>query len=126
MTCRNFRCAWLGDEDWPAAWRPNESGLLCLRETLDERVPAAVAYEVRLDALLTPVAAEIVAELLRTTAVLVIVTFNEQRVRIAGRWRCDAPESTLRKPHFASRRTNRRRSTKVPDAGGHATDIPRA
>jgi hypothetical protein len=70
---------------------------------LDEKVPAAVAYEVRPDALLTPLAAEMISELVRTTAVLVIVTFHQRRVRIAGRWRWDAPESMLRRPHFASR-----------------------
>ncbi len=44
--CAKFRCAWLADPSWPETWRPDRSGLLCLREKLEGGVPAAVVYEI--------------------------------------------------------------------------------
>ena len=101
-TCSDFSCAWLANEHWPPSWRPYESGLLCLRETLDGKFPAAVVYEIRADALLEPRAAEILDELLRTTAVVAVVNFQQRRVHLSGRWCRDPAQPQLPRPHFAS------------------------
>lgn len=101
-TCHSFRCAWLADEQWPASWRPHESGLLCLRETLDDDLPAALVYEIRAGALLEPVTAEILDELLRTTFVVAVVNFQKQNMRLPGRWRRDAAKPRPPRPHFVA------------------------
>jgi len=40
--CANFGCVWHQDEIWPASWRPDQSGLLCLREQIQPDLPAAL------------------------------------------------------------------------------------
>jgi hypothetical protein len=82
--CRGFRCAWLADLSWPVAWRPDLSGLLCLRETIADQLPAAAVYEVRPAALDSPLAAAVIAELQRTTAVVALIDMDERRRRLPG------------------------------------------
>jgi hypothetical protein len=100
--CADFHCAWLNDRDWPEAWRPDESGLLCLREMLEENLPAALVYEIRRDALLLPVANEILTELVRISVVVAVVGIDQSRRLLPGQWRGDLsvsadPASPLRR-----------------------------
>jgi hypothetical protein len=90
----------LADEQWPASWRPHESGLLCLREKLDGDLPAALVYEIRSGALLEPLAAKILSELLRTTFVVAVVNFQKRHIRLSGQWRFD-PAQPPPRPHIA-------------------------
>jgi len=82
--CARFRCTWLADEDWPDGWRPDRSGLMCLREEIDAGLPAAVVYEITPGALEQDVAAAILAELRRTTAVVAVVDHRGSRQRLTG------------------------------------------
>jgi hypothetical protein len=71
--CVQFSCAWLRDPVWPGLWRPDRSGLVCLREVLEGEVPAAEVREISPGALHRPEAADILNELARTTATISIV-----------------------------------------------------
>ena len=84
--CRDFRCAWLADPSWPDAWRPDLSGLLCLREPIANEHPAAAVYELRPDALVVAPAVEILAELQRTTTAVVLIDCGKNRRRLPGYW----------------------------------------
>ncbi|MCR4411732.1 MAG: hypothetical protein NUV77_04820 [Thermoguttaceae bacterium] len=84
--CIEFRCAWLADPGWPAAWRPDRSGLLCLREMLDCGLPGGLVYEVRSQALASPIASQILDEIQRTTSVLVTIDTHQNRRHLPGRW----------------------------------------
>lgn len=84
--CVNFRCAWLSDESWPAEWRPDRSGLMCLREEIEEGLPAAVVYEIYPGAIEGPTADEIMEELQQTTVVSAIVDVRNSRRRLLGKW----------------------------------------
>ncbi len=84
--CVEFHCAWLSDSAWPPPWRPDRSGLLCLREMLEDNRPGALVYEMRPGALQSPVAAEILAEIRRTAVVLTTVDANQQHLRYAGEY----------------------------------------
>lgn len=77
--CRDFLCAWLADPAWPEAWRPDRSGLLCLREELDTGVVGAAVYETIPGALRSPNAEQILHALYETTAILVVVDSHRQR-----------------------------------------------
>jgi len=71
--CADFSCAWLSDPLWPKAWRPDCSGLLCVREAIDGHRSAAVIFEIRPGALATQAGNDLVNHLLQTTAALTIV-----------------------------------------------------
>lgn len=86
QTCADFACAWLDDAQWPDAWRPDRSGLLCLTAHLNGTVPAALVYEIRPDALASRDARDILAQLEVTSAVVVVVDSEKRRQRIAGAW----------------------------------------
>ena len=77
--CVDFVCAWLADPVWPKAWRPDRSGLLCVRETLEGHLPAAVILEIRPGTLVKPEANDIVNHLLRTTVALAIIDAQGRR-----------------------------------------------
>ncbi len=77
--CRDFFCTWLSDTSWPEAWRPDRSGLLCLREELAPGLIGAAAYEVAPGALRSRVADLILRALQATVSVLVVVDANRQR-----------------------------------------------
>lgn len=83
-SCSNFRCGWLRFEAWPTAWRPDESGLLCLWEELDPQTPMAAVYELSPGALESEVGQQIVAWLLDASLAVVLVALNEERRLIAG------------------------------------------
>ena len=80
--CVDFSCAWLKDENWPTSWRPDSSGLLCLREEVDNGSVAALVYELRHGSLHTPLAVEILDELQLAVDVIVVVDFHSQRRRL--------------------------------------------
>ncbi|MFZ5829577.1 MAG: hypothetical protein ACOY3P_05795 [Planctomycetota bacterium] len=82
--CRRFRCAWLADPDWPEAWRPDLSGVMCLRESLADGLPVGAIYEIRRGALQTETAAEILEALLATTVVVVVIDTDQQRRTLFG------------------------------------------
>ncbi len=98
--CVTFRCAWLADPTWPPAWRPDASGLLCLREQLEPGLPAAAVYEIRADALQRPAAAEILEQLRQTTAVFAVINARQERKRLAGDWSTSGPQPAVPRPHF--------------------------
>ena len=82
--CADFRCAWLQNDTWPADWRPDISGMLCLREALAEDMPAALVYELREGALAEPAAATVLAELVESNALVVVVDAQEHRHVMPG------------------------------------------
>jgi len=100
--CADFQCAWLEDANWPDPWRPDRSGLLCLRAPLNGSAPAAVVYEVSPNALQSPPGGQILAELEQTTAIVVVVDDDRKRRRIVGDWLPHLPEAVPRRPHFRS------------------------
>jgi hypothetical protein len=87
--CVDFHCAWLREPSWSEAWRPDRSGLLCLREEIEAGTAIAAVYEVRPGALEGPAAVEILAELKRTTAAVAVVDCQGHR-------RCLSGEQTVR------------------------------
>jgi hypothetical protein len=87
--CSRFRCAWLSAEDWPETWRPEQSGLLCLREILPDGKPGSLVLESRAGALLEPQAKDILLALMRSCSVVVVVGPDGKRRRMHGCW---APE----------------------------------
>ncbi|NQT41047.1 MAG: hypothetical protein HQ581_26380 [Planctomycetes bacterium] len=113
--CVDFRCTWLSDPTWPEPLRPDRSGLLCLRETLADGIPAALVYEMRTGVLQTPEAVEILAELQRTTAVVVIIDAGQHRRQLTGTWQAE-PQQPIRQPRFI--RTLRQPSAQPPALPG--------
>jgi hypothetical protein len=97
--CAAFTCVWLRGNEWPAHWRPDRVGLMCLCETLSEDMPAAAVYEVQPDALLRPDANEIIDSLLRKTAVVVVINLHQQRRRLIGQWRTVCNSPAIAPPH---------------------------
>lgn len=83
VACRNFSCAWLADRAWPDAWRPDQSGLLCLREELEPGLVGAAVYEIEPGALQSKTAEGILRALYSTATILVIVDGNGHRRRYA-------------------------------------------
>jgi hypothetical protein len=81
------------------AWRPDRSGLLCLRETIDGCTPAALVYELRPDALSSETGGAILDVLQRTTALLAVIGVNNQETRFSGYWAVDCPHGRLAGPH---------------------------
>lgn len=84
--CSRFRCAWLSCEEWPENWRPEQSGLLCLRETLPDGRPGSLVMESRAGALLEPQAKDILLALMHSCAVVVVVGPDGKRRRMHGCW----------------------------------------
>ena len=91
--CSRFRCAWLADQDWPDAWRPKQSGLLCLREILPDGRPGSLVQEVRSGALLEPKAKDILLALMYSCAVVVVIGPDGKRRRMDGCWAPDIVEA---------------------------------
>lgn len=83
--CAQFRCNWLADDCWPEAWRPDHSGLLCLRDDVAGYLPAGVIYEIAPHALDSPLATNMVQALLESTAAVVLVSGDGSRRVIWGR-----------------------------------------
>lgn len=98
--CVDFRCAWLSDESWPPPWQPVRSGLMCLREELDDGLPAAAVYEIRPGALQAPPAPAIMEELQRTTVVIAVIDKQNRRRRVSGRLQIHTTGPALPRPHF--------------------------
>jgi len=120
--CVEFRCAWLGDEAWPDSWRPDRSGLMCLRESIENRWIGALAYEVLPDSLQTPVAVEIIEALQRTSSVVALVDFQGQRSRLCGHRADQAEGAAPKRPHFLSPGPRRRAESLDIDRLSDATD----
>lgn len=95
VACSQFRCAWLADDDWLDEWRPDRAGLLCLRELLDDRLPAALVVETRRGALLEPQAESILLHLLSKTALVVVVGPDGKRRLMCGQYRQDQGGAAL-------------------------------
>ncbi len=83
-SCADFRCTWLSDETWPEIWRPDHSGVLCLREEILDGLKAAVVYEMEPGTLLRETTQEIVEEMRRTTSIVVLVDTQQQRQSLMG------------------------------------------
>jgi len=98
--CADFQCAWLSDPSWPEAWRPDQSGLLCLREEIETGLSAAAVYEIRPEALQEPVAVEILESLQKTVALIVIVDTQQRRRRLWGKWSVEPASTDVPAPHF--------------------------
>lgn len=98
--CRQFRCAWLAEPRWPLAWRPDQSGLLCLCEQIADGISAALVYEIQPDAIMRPTTEAILASLKDSTAVVALVNLQQQRCLLHGCQWSEAAEHTVRRPHF--------------------------
>ncbi len=61
--CAKFRCAWLIEPAWPAQWRPDRSGLLCVPEDLEHPAGRIRVYEIRPGAFDEPTGAQLLAAL---------------------------------------------------------------
>ncbi|MHB8897697.1 MAG: YkgJ family cysteine cluster protein [Thermoguttaceae bacterium] len=99
-TCRRFQCVWLSERTWPLEWRPDRSGLLCLREKIDDDIFAAVAYEIEADAITQGTATAILTRLTETTAVVALVNLQQQRRLVSGIQRAETAATGVRRPHF--------------------------
>jgi hypothetical protein len=115
-TCVDFACAWLTDIGWPAEWRPDRSGLFCLRAEIEPGMPAAAVYEIRPNALQIPVAAEILTELKSTTMVIAIINAQQERKKLLGNWVASPAEPAVPAPHFVRRLRKKAKSvsTRMP------------
>ena len=82
--CARFQCAWLANGDWPEEWRPDRSGLLCLRETLADGLSGALVMETRPGALVEPLAKEILLQLLENTRRVVVAAPDGKRYLMYG------------------------------------------
>ena len=82
--CTRFQCAWLADGDWPDEWRPDLSGVLCLRETLADGSTGALVTETRPGALLEPQGEAILLALLRNTRRVVVAGPDGKRYLMHG------------------------------------------
>lgn len=82
--CSRFQCAWLADGAWPGEWRPDRSGLLCLREILADGYPAALVMEARPGALLEPLAEAILLRLLQGARRVVVIAPDGSRHLMHG------------------------------------------
>ncbi len=98
--CQRFRCAWLADASWPELWRPDRSGLLCLREEIDAELLAAAVYEIRPGAVQETAAEEILDELANTAALVVLVDNQHGQRRLLERTTVDPAEHRVPAPHF--------------------------
>lgn len=98
--CRQFQCVWVMETSWPMPWRPEQSGLLCLREEIDNGVSAALVYEIEPDALTRPTTEPILARLAESTAVVALVNGLGQRRLLRGREWVDEGTHSVRRPHF--------------------------
>ena len=97
--CVEFCCAWLTDASWPDSWRPRESGLLCLRESLDGVGFAGLIYEIVAGALQTPTAEKIIARLLAACEMVVLVAESGRRETLISR-RALERGNVAAAPHF--------------------------
>ncbi len=107
--CSSFRCAYLADDSWPEAWRPDRCRLLVLRETIDLQVRAAAVYETAPGALASSVAQELLEQLRITCAVVVTVELTGRRSVLLGHRRIDpaaAPPSPSSRLLSAWRQAN--------------------
>jgi Fe-S-cluster containining protein len=99
-TCQKFQCTWLSESSWPLAWRPERSGLLCLREEVDNEVHAALVYEIERDAIARPTTESILARLRESTVVVALVNLQQQRRLLRGHQWVERGERVVRRPHF--------------------------
>lgn len=88
--CSRFRCAWLANRAWPETWRPDKSGLLCLRETLPDGTPGSLVLESRAGALLEAPAKEILLALMRVCATVVVAGPDGRLRLMRGCWQHDS------------------------------------
>jgi hypothetical protein len=86
VICEHFYCAWLATDNWPDAWRPDRSGLLCLHEILPDGKPGSLVLEIRPGALLAPQAKDILLALMRISAVVVVIGPDGRARSMQGCW----------------------------------------
>ena len=99
QACVDFRCVWLEDTTWPDLWRPDRSGLLCLKAELEENLAAAAVYEIGADVLQTPTATDLLQNLKQSTALMVIINAQQQRRQIRGDCWAMPPGPAVPAPH---------------------------
>lgn len=119
--CHKFRCVWLINTNWPKAWRPDRSGLMCLREEIDEGLWAAAVYETRTGALQSPTATVILQQLQQTTAVIAIIDSNQRRRNLIGKQQVHTAAPTVPAPHFLGNRRRQSASHGNPKASHRQT-----
>ena len=98
--CVDFHCEWLRDPSWAEEWRPDRSGLLCLREEIEAGLPAAAVYEILPGALQRPTAIEIVAALERRTMAIAFVDIQERRRCLLSEGLVHPAQPGPPRPHF--------------------------
>ena len=82
--CRDFQCAWMKFDDWPLAWRPEQSQLLCLFEFVNGDAPAGLVYELQPGALQTPVGRDIVQTIRARVNFVIVVDHAKNRQKLLG------------------------------------------
>ena len=101
-TCREFECGWMTRPEWPESWRPRESGLLCLVETVEGIGPASLVYETVSLALQTTIATSMINQLLQQTRAVVVVDIAGSRRTLVSHDRPPEKSKTA-SPHFSLR-----------------------
>jgi hypothetical protein len=81
--CRRFECAWLADPAWPAHWRPDRSGLLCLREWIAGSMRAAAVYELRSRALRSSTGRAVIRALQQSCSLIAVTKADRSRFNLA-------------------------------------------
>jgi len=99
-TCRQFQCPWVTEKSWPVDWRPDRSGLLCLREEIGNGISAALVYELEPDAIQRPTTEPILAKLKESTVLVALVNVHQQRQLLHGHQWVDPGEQDVRRPNF--------------------------
>ncbi|MDA7951312.1 MAG: YkgJ family cysteine cluster protein [Pirellulaceae bacterium] len=99
-TCQKFQCTWLAEETWKDSWKPNKSGLLCLREILPNNLIGALVYEIHEGALESSLGQKITARLLTVSDFVILKDKSGKRQTL----RKDHPEKS--RPYLAKTGTH--------------------
>ncbi len=98
--CQQFACTWLKQIDWPADWRPDHSGLLCLTEHIVSGISGSAVYEMMPGRLTTPLGQAIVSAVGRLSHFVTCITADGRRYNHPVEYRPPVPTRGVTEPHF--------------------------
>lgn len=104
--CRDFLCSYLKFGDWPLEWRPDQSQLLCLTETLPSGEIGSAVYELAAGQILSEMGKKLLASLKERSNFVVVITHDGQRIFHAAR-RVDMGHQAPTRPYFLEKRGSR-------------------